>query len=179
MLSTDSKEIIKTSQKYRIHAPFVRPAIYSKDNSSIYDVIKHSKRWLKKNNYKFDIIVLLQGTSPFRNHIHIDSAIKLFKKNINNCKTLISVNEINKKNFWILKKNNKFVKFAFNQRNLLLKRQNNRNVYLPNGALYISKFKNINNFYTNKTISYEMNNKSSLDIDTLEDYKIAKNYLKN
>ena len=84
MLSTDSKEIIKISQKYRIHAPFVRPAIYAKDNSSIYDVIKHSKRWLKKNNYKFDIIVLLQGTSPFRTHIHIDSAIKLFKKNINN-----------------------------------------------------------------------------------------------
>ena len=179
LLSTDSKEIIKISRKYKVHAPFVRPAKYAKDNSSIYDVIKHSKEWLRKNNYKFDIIVLLQGTSPFRNQTHIDNAIKLFKKNIKNCKSLISVNEISKKYFWILKKNNKYVNFAFNQKNLLLRRQKNRQVYLPNGALYISKYQNISNFYTNKTMFFEMNHKSSLDIDTLEDFKIAKNYLKN
>jgi len=179
LLSTDSKEIIKISKKYKIHAPFVRPSKYSKDNSSIYEVIKHSREWLEKNKYKFDIIVLLQGTSPFRNNTHIDSAIKLFKKNIKNCKTLISVNEINKKKFWILKRNNKYVKFAFNQKNSLLRRQNNKRVYLPNGALYISKYQNISNFYTNKTMFYEMNKKSSLDLDTLEDFKIAKNFFKN
>ena len=119
MLSTDSKEIINISRKYKIHAPFVRPAKYSKDNSSVYDVIKHSMSWLNQNNYKFDLFVLLQGTSPFRNYRHIDNAIRLFQKNINICKTLISVKEINKKNFWILKKNKKYVKFAFDQKNLL------------------------------------------------------------
>ena len=178
MLSTDSKEIINISHKYKIHAPFVRPAKYSKDNSSIYDVIKHSMSWLNQNNYKFDLFVLLQGTSPFRNYRHIDNAIRLFQKNINICKTLISVKEINKKNFWILKKNKKYVKFAFDQKNLL-RRQDNRKVYLPNGGLYISKYQNLNNFYTNQTIFFEMDEKSSIDLDTLEDFKIAKNYLKN
>ena len=134
--------------------------------------------WLNQNNYKFDLFVLLQGTSPFRNYRHIDNAIRLFQKNINICKTLISVKEINKKNFWILKKNKKYVKFAFDQKNLL-RRQDNRKVYLPNGGLYISKYKNLNNFYTNKTIFFEMDEKSSIDLDTLEDFKIAKNYLKN
>ena len=40
-MSTDSKEIISISKKYKIHAPFIRPVKYSRDNSSVYDVIKH------------------------------------------------------------------------------------------------------------------------------------------
>tara|TARA_B100001123_G_scaffold401568_1_gene488404 strand:- start:443 stop:1126 length:684 start_codon:yes stop_codon:yes gene_type:complete len=178
ILSTDSKEIISISKKYKIHAPFIRPVKYSRDNSSVYDVIKHSVKWLKQKNYKFDLIVLLQGSSPFRKSHHIDNSIKLFKRNIKICKTLISVYELNKKNFWILKRKNNYVKFAFNQNNSL-RRQNNNKVYLPNGGIFISRFRSIQNFYTNKTIFYLMDKKSSVDIDTLEDFKIAKNYIKN
>lgn len=178
ILSTDSKEIIKISKKYQVDAPFVRPTKYSKDTSSIYDVIKHAKKFLQNKKYKFDLIVLLQGSSPLRKFHHIDSSIKLFKKNIDICKTLISVSEADEKNYWILKKKNKYVKFAFNQNNSF-RRQNNSKVYLPNGAIFISKFKSIKNFYTNKTMFYVMNKKSSVDIDTLEDFKVAKSYIKN
>ena len=178
ILSTDSKEIIKISKEYQIHAPFIRPAKYSRDNSSIYDVINHSIKFLKNKKYKFDLIVLLQGSSPLRKSHHIDNSIKLFKKNLNTCKTLISVTELDKKNFWILKKKNRYIKFAFNQSNSF-RRQKNNKVYLPNGGIFISKFKNIRNFYTNKTMCYEMDKKSSVDIDTLEDFKVAKSYIKN
>ena len=104
VLSTDSKEIIKISKKYQLDVPFIRPAKYSKDTSSVYDVIKHAIKFLRNKKYKFDLIVLLQGSSPLRKFHHIDNSIKLFKKNINSCKTLISVSETDKKNFWILKK---------------------------------------------------------------------------
>ena len=177
VLSTDSKEIIKISKKYQLDVPFIRPAKYSKDTSSVYDVIKHAIKFLKNKKYKFDLIVLLQGSSPLRKSHHIDNSIKLFKKNINSCKTLISVSETDKKYFWILKKKNKYVQFAFNQSNSF-RRQNNSKVYLPNGGIFISKFKSIKNFYTNKTMFYIMDKKSSVDVDTLEDFKIAKNYIK-
>ena len=98
------KEIIKISKKYQLDVPFIRPAKYSKDTSSVYDVIKHAIKFLRNKKYKFDLIVLLQGSSPLRKFHHIDNSIKLFKKNINSCKTLISVSETDKKNFWILKK---------------------------------------------------------------------------
>ena len=75
------------------------------------------------------------------------------------------------------KEKNKYVQFAFNQSNSF-RRQNNNKVYLPNGGIFISKFKSIKNFYTNKTIFYVMDKKSSVDVDTLEDFKVAKNYIK-
>ena len=99
VLSTDSKEIIKISKKYQLDVPFIRPAKYSKDTSSVYDVIKHAIKFLRNKKYKFDLIVLLQGSSPLRKFHHIDNSIKLFKKNINSCKTLISVSELIKKIF--------------------------------------------------------------------------------
>ena len=75
MLSTDSKKIIKISKKYKIKAPFVRPANLSADKNSIHDVINHSVNWLKKNNKNFDIVVLLQGSSPLRKSYHFDNAL--------------------------------------------------------------------------------------------------------
>ena len=59
VLSTDSKEIIKISKKYQLDVPFIRPAKYSKDTSSVYDVIATIK-FLRGKKYKFDLIVLLQ-----------------------------------------------------------------------------------------------------------------------
>ena len=43
--------------------------------------------------------------------------------------------------------------------------------------LYLNS-KVLKNFYTNKTIFYVMDKKSSVDVDTLEDFKVAKNYIK-
>ena len=176
MLSTDCKKIIKISKKYKINAPFVRPANLSRDKSSIYKVINHSIRWLKKNNKNFDIVVVLQGTSPLRKSYHIDQAIKLFFKKKKNVKTLVSGFKISNKNYWILKKNNEFVELIFKQKKLM-RRQDNKNLYMPNGAIFISKIKNLNSFYSKKTILYKMKEKESIDIDTIEDLKLVRRYI--
>ena len=42
--------------------------------------------------------------------------------------------------------------------------------------LYLNS-KVLKDFYTNKTIFYVMDKKSSVDVDT-EDFKVAKNYIK-
>ena len=73
------------------------------------------------------------------------------------------------------------VEFCFQQSNLLnLQRQNNKTYYLPNGAIYIApaKFENEINFYTDKTIFFEMDEKDSIDIDTLADFIAAETRLK-
>ena len=176
LLSTDSLKIIKISKKYNIDAPFKRPSILSKDNTSIYDVISHSLKWCKKNNKNFDLIVLLQGSSPLRKNFHIDEAIKLFQRT-KKVKSLISGYKASNKNYWLLKKKHGLVKFIFKQ-NKVLRRQNNENHFLPNGAIFISKINNLKNFYSNRTILYEMDEKDSVDIDTKEDLELAKNNMK-
>ncbi len=178
LLSTDSKKIINLSKKYNIHSPFVRPSKLSKDKTSIYEVIKHSYNWLNKRNNKFDIIVLLQASSPLRKAKHIDKAIKFFLKNQRFIKSLISGYKVNNKNFWILRKKNKFINFVFKQKKLL-RRQEYDELYLPNGAIYIARLNNLKSFYTNKTVMFEMSEHDSVDIDTIEDLRLARKNISN
>ena len=176
IISTDCKKIISLSKKFKIDSPFIRPKNLSNDNAKIIDVINHTKKFLKSDNgNKFDLLVLLQGSSPFRQAHHIDEAIKLFIKNEKKIKTLISGSKISKKYNWILSKNKNLIKFRLRNKGINLRRQINRNIYLPNGAIYISKYtQKLRSFYTKKTILYEMPEKYSVDIDTKEDLIIAK-----
>lgn len=171
MLSTDSEKIINIAKKMNFFAPFIRPSRLAGENSRIIDVILHSIKWLKKKkifNYKY--LLLLQATSPLRTAKHIDNAIKYYFKNKRDDKeTLISVSKAPEKSFWLMKKKNKHIKFIFNQSNNF-KRQNNPDFFLPNGAIYFSKIKYLKKgFFTSKTLFYEMDKKSSVDIDTIED----------
>ena len=72
-------------------------------------------------------------------------------------------------------KNKKFIKFKLRNKMTDLRRQISKDIYLPNGAIYISKYnENLKSFYTKKTILYEMHENSSVDIDTEQDLKIAR-----
>jgi len=174
MLSTDSIKIIKMAKKRGIFAPFIRPKNLSSDNTNIIDVIKHSIKWLKKNkifNYKY--ILLLQASSPLRTSKHIDEAIRnYFKKLKNPRETLVSVVRAHSKTYWLLEKKNKYINFVFKQRKKHSRRQNHPTFYMPNGAVYLCNIKYLKyDFFTKYTMLYEMDAKSSIDIDTIDDVK--------
>ena len=74
-------------------------------------------------------------------------------------------------------KNNKLVPI-FKSSNLTKNRQNFPQTYRPNGAIFIFKLKeflNKNSFYS-ESHPFIMSNISSIDIDNLSDYKLAKKY---
>lgn len=185
MISTDSKKIIKIAKKNKIHVPFVRPKRLSQSNSSVYDVIKHSRKYFSKiDNY--DYLILLQPTCPFRTTRHINEALKKFSSSpLKKQKTLISVVKAPKKMNWILKKTKKnFLNLVIKENYKFSNRQSLNNLYLPNGAIYICRLKNFNNnFYNNQIMYFLMNEISSVDIDNKNDLdfvrknvKILKNY---
>ena len=61
-----------------------------------------------------------------------------------------------------------------------MRRQNLPKTYMSNGAIYIIKtdeFLKSNSFFTDKTISYLMDDIKSLDIDTLSDLEKIKKYI--
>ena len=176
ILSTDSDKIINIAKKYKIKIPFKRPFRLSKDTSKVTDVVNHTKNFLKKkNNDNFDLLILLQGSSPFRTGQHIDGAINHFIKNYKKVNTLVSGYKIKKKFCWILEKKKGYVNFSSTVSIKKYRRQDNRDLYLPNGAIFISKFKDkLSTYYKKQTIFYEMKARESVDIDTIEDYLEAK-----
>ena len=94
IINKDETEIIGISKKYRAEVPFIRPKELAEDNAKGIDVVLHVINWLKENNKRkqYDLIMLLQPTSPLRITEDIDKAIELlfFKKT----KAVVSVCEV-------------------------------------------------------------------------------------
>lgn len=178
-LSTDSDEIINSVKKFPVEIPFKRPENLSTDKSTSTDVILHFIDWMKKKCNQFDMLLLLQPTSPFRKSVHIDNSIKKFIDS--DSLSLISITENIKSPFLSRKINSKgFVEKLFDAKNEK-RRQDIPLTYYINGAIYLTDVKNFEKyktFQTTKTLSYIMPYYSSIDIDEPVDLKIAELYFK-
>ena len=78
IVSTDSEVYAQLSIKKGAEAPFLRPSEISGDKSSDYDFIKHALDWLRHHGYIPDYIVHIRPTTPLRDPLLIDQAIKHF-----------------------------------------------------------------------------------------------------
>jgi len=81
VVSTDSIEIAELSKNSGAEVPFIRPEELSTDSSLTYDVVKHCIEYYKINGEHFDIILLLQPTTPFRTVETINKSINILKNN--------------------------------------------------------------------------------------------------
>ena len=177
-VSTDDIEIAGIANSFGAKVPFIRPANLSKDNSNTVDVLNHAIKKLKIA--ETDFIILLQPTSPLRNSDDIENAIKtiLLKKNIKN---IVSVNKINHPLEWTnILPSNKSMKGFISKENLRKRSQDFPTRYQINGAIYIVKVENFLKeqkfIFDHDSFAYIMPYKRSVDIDNLEDLKLAKHY---
>ena len=184
-LSTDNKTIANLAKKEGLSFLGYRPKNLSKDNTKTIDVVINLLKKIEKvRNYKPDIIVLLQPTSPLRSNKDIDNAIKLFIKS--NATSLVSTvnlpHNFNPESIMRLK-NNKLYGLKKSLKNHVTIRQQKEKYLARNGAaIYISSYDSIlknKSFYGEKTIPYFMSKINSIDIDDQEDLIIAESIIKN
>jgi len=173
-VTSDSEAILKKSKK--IGAEIIkRNKSLCLKNTLAKEVILHSIRIIKKQLSEDFMILYLQPTSPFRNHKHINKAFDLIKLKRKNA--LISIIKLNKAIYKSLRIKKEMVKPIFAESFVTNNRQALETLYIPNGAIYI--FNSII-FMKNKklpiksSLAYKMSENSSHDIDTLEDYTLAK-----
>lgn len=180
IVNTDDNEIAQIAQKYGAEVPFIRPALLAEDSSSTIDVVKHTINWFEEKNLKFSTICLLQPTSPLRTDIHIKEAINLFVKK--GADSVISTVELNHPIYWVKNVDESgLISDIFNKEESNLNRQSYRKNVMPNGAIYLFKsdlLKN-NSLYTDHSFSYEMDKKSSIDIDNLDDFEYCEFLLRS
>lgn len=180
ILSTDSRLYAKIGLKFGAEVPFIRPKRLATSKAHHPDVVNHALKFIeKKDQIKFDYVVMLQPTSPFRKSKHINEAIKKFLKENND--SLISVKKQDYPPWWLfaLKKNKLSQFLNFKNKNVFnLERQEFPKLYRPNGAIYVSK-RNVlygGNLINSKSCGYYvMDEKDSIDIDNLIDLKVAEN----
>lgn len=77
VVSTDHKEIARVAKDAGIDAPFMRPEDLSGDRIGDFDVLLHGLETTEKiDGKRYDILVMLQPTSPMREPSHVSAAIR-------------------------------------------------------------------------------------------------------
>lgn len=169
-VSTDDDEIKQVALDFGAQVPFVRPSEFATDTASVADAVLH---FIGKVEQEYDSLVLLQPTSPLRNEKHIDEALELHFKNE---RPVVSVVEADKSPHWMYKcENQKLIPFIQSYKQHI-QRQALEKAYCLNGAIYvvnIVQLKENNKFVFDDSIPYLMDRASSIDIDTIIDFKLA------
>jgi CMP-N-acetylneuraminic acid synthetase len=76
--STDDEEIAAVARELGVDVPFLRPSRLAADETPMLDVLVDLLATLgAREQYRPDMLVLLQPTSPFRRAEHIDDAVEL------------------------------------------------------------------------------------------------------
>jgi CMP-N,N'-diacetyllegionaminic acid synthase len=174
VISTDSEEIQKIVNEYGFECNSLRPSELALDTTTSYEVINYEIS--RKNG--FDIVCMLQPTSPIRDSSDLDMAFDSFLSN--NATSCVSVYKIQDIPYWTFKLSQTgFLSPLFSKEYFSKRRQELDDVYALNGAIYISKIKDylINkSFVTDKTLPFEMTIERSIDIDTIDDFEAAEKY---
>jgi len=176
--STDDDEIASVARKYGSEAPFKRPLELAHDTAKSIDVIQHTLKWLQDNGGLFDILVLLQPTSPLREVADIDLAVELlFKKNaaaiVSVCKAehcSCLTNRLSEQGSM-----KDFIGSEYEGNQQL------SDLYRLNGAIYVvyvDFMRQHRTFFGDKTFAYIMPPERSVDIDTETDFEFAEFLLK-
>lgn len=139
ILSTDDSDIAEVSKKLGVNVPFLRPDDLSHDNASHLSVMEHAILFMEKSlDTKFDCVVILQPTSPFRLVEDIDETVK--KLIDNDADSSVSITEIEENHPIKIKKfeNDRVIPYCIPEKEGT-RRQDLPTAYKRSGAVYAMK----------------------------------------
>jgi CMP-N-acetylneuraminic acid synthetase len=173
IVTTDDEDILALKTQYDAVRFDRRPEGLALDVTPTLDVVIEL---LNRYQNTFDNLVLLQPTSPLRNSTHIEEAFSLLEKSKQ--KQVVSVKKLqNPLNHVILNLPNEKVMLT----NKIKQLNEFSDLKVLNGAIYISDWKYLlehKTFVGSSLELYEMDEFSSVDIDSEQDWKIAELYCK-
>ena len=181
-VSTEDKKIAKIAEHYDVEVPFLRPDEFAQDNSPTSDAIFHTLDTFEKMGEHYDIIIILEPTSPLRKKDDIDNAIEIYLQRSSTSESLVSVGEVQLENPYIMKiiENNYVIPFLENKQKFY-QRQQLPTIYFPYGVIYLSTvkaFRECGTFYQKTTIPYKIERWQNYEIDDIYDFYCVETILK-
>ena len=173
-VSTDDDEIIQVVENYGLKVPFKRPEELATDTAGTYEVLLHALDFYEKKGVHYDVVVLLQNTSPFRTPQQVKEALSLYRESVD---MVVSVKECAANPYYCVFEENQegFLHICKCEGNIF-RRQDAPMVYEYNGAIYVMNSKVLKTTHMHemqKRVKYVMDDLSSFDLDTMWDWKMA------
>ena len=173
-LSTDDDSIIKVAEDYGLKVPFKRPSELASDTAGSYEVILHALDFYENKGFRYDNIVLLQPTSPFRTKEDVEGCLAKYDEQ---CDMVVSVKPAAANPYYdIFEEDNEGFLVISKGNGKIIRRQEAPKCYEFNGAVYVFNISSLKEMHMNdfkKVRFFEMSVNHSVDLDTILDWKYA------
>jgi N-acylneuraminate cytidylyltransferase len=170
VLSSDDEAIIAAASVCSCDVPFRRPAELATDEASSIDVVLHAVDALPG----YDVVALLQPTSPLRTAADIDAAFTTFAAA--RAPASVSVSPVEQSPYWMYRLGDGgTMQPIVEPPPGVTRRQDLPSIYALNGAIYIADIvwlRQTRSFVTPETVAHVMPLERSVDIDTAADFEI-------
>lgn len=173
-VSTDSGIYAKIAKEYGADVPFLRDEEYASDEASTLDVIKNVLLKYSQAGERFDVVAILQPTSPLRTCKDILNAYQMFCDK--NALAIVSVCEVDHSPLLCNTMKTDLSLNQFIDVKKVTRRQDMDTYYRVNGGIYIMRVELLDNFeelYGSRSYAYIMEKSNSIDIDDEFDFKMA------
>ena len=171
VVSSEDPEVIAAARDLGCDVPFVRPADLARDDTPGVAPVLHALSQLPP----FDLVVLLQPTSPLRSAEDIDGCIEgCARRDVNAC---VSVTAAKESPCWMFTLDPRgSLRPVLGQAEIPDRRQDLPPVYVLNGAVYVARcpwLEESGSFLTHETRGYVMPEQRSIDVDTPQDLDLV------
>lgn len=173
-VSTDSEEYSIIARKYGADVPFLRDKEFATDTASTWDTVKNVLNKYAELGEEFDVVTILQPTSPFRTSEDICNAFQLFCDK--DALSVVSVCEVDHSPLLCNTLETDLSLNQFIDMKKVTRRQDMSTFYRINGGIYMLHVKildDIGELYGVRSYAYIMEKDKSIDIDDEIDFKVA------
>ncbi len=175
-LSTDDLQIKSVAEGLGLKVPFLRPDYLASDTAGTSDVIVHALDFYAQQGIVYDVVVLLQPTSPLRTMQNVKDCIALYTPEID---MVTTVKESSVSAVLCRENSLGYLEQVIGGTNV--RRQDAEKLYEYNGAVYVINAKSVKEKglggFT-KIRKCIMSEENSIDIDTMLDWQLIELIIK-
>jgi len=179
IVSTDCDEIAYIAQELGAQVPFLRPEELGSDTAPSIGYVLHALEYFEREGKSFEAVLVLQPTSPLRTFEDMKEAVELFQSR--HADSLISGYKEEKISDLIMYRENNDIAVPLNEKhNKGIRRQDQSQIYIRNGAIYLVTTEHIKRtqcLISDRPVLYQMPKSRSVNIDTADDLELIRGIL--
>ncbi len=177
IVSSDDSDVLELATQFADVVPLRRPDELATDTSPAIDYVIHALEWMEKNKGQtFDIVAIIQPTSPLTTSEDIDATIQLLI-NDTRADSSVSVMRLNQIThpFKLKTIQDQWLKPFLKEEKIILQAGELPDVYTRNGSVYVARMSNIEKgiIAGEKCLAHVMPEERSIDINEPIDLEFA------
>ena len=182
LVSTDGDDIARVAEQFGAAVPFRRPNELATDSATTLSAVQHALEHYRRLGRAFDVVVLLEPTSPLREESDIDRMLERLSSGWQSFDAVISLGEVHEHPSIMKRLSGPQLEPYCAELARTTRRQDNPAAYFPYGVAYIVKTAVLieeGTFYPRRSTYHLLQRYQSYEIDDLHDFLCVEAVMKH